>query len=70
MQPDLAKASYSGFSFGGIVTANMANRYKALRLPRPRAIFLDDPHDGGLAGAGEPALDNSLAGIPSKTGTE
>jgi|tagenome__1003787_1003787.scaffolds.fasta_scaffold20977377_3 hypothetical protein len=65
VQPDLGKASYFGFSFGGIVTANMANRYKALRLPRPRAIFLDDPHDGGLAGVGEPALDNSLAGIPS-----
>ena len=33
-------------------------------LPKPRAIFLDDPHDGGLDGLGEPALDDSLAGIP------
>jgi hypothetical protein len=36
-------------------------------LPRPRAIFLDDPHDGALTGYGEPALDDSLAGIPSST---
>jgi pimeloyl-ACP methyl ester carboxylesterase len=57
VQPQLRKASYLGFSFGGIVTANMANRYASLGLPRPRAIFLDDPHDGGAhrrrrAGAG------------------
>jgi hypothetical protein len=64
VQPQLRKASYLGFSFGGIVTANMANRYASLGLPRPRAIFLDDPHDGGLAGPGEPALDDSLSGIP------
>ena len=35
-----------------------------LHLPKPRAIFLDDPHDGALAGFGEPALDDSLSGIP------
>ena len=29
-----------------------ANRYQALGLPKPQAIFLDDPHDGGLAQAG------------------
>ncbi len=67
VQPQLGKASYFGFSFGGIVTANMANRYRELGLPRPRAIFLDDPHDGALTGFGEPALDDSLAGIPSST---
>jgi hypothetical protein len=33
--------------------------------PRPRAIFLDDPHDGGFLGFDEPALEDSLAGIPS-----
>jgi pimeloyl-ACP methyl ester carboxylesterase len=64
VQPDLRRTSYFGFSFGGIITANLANRYRSLGLPRPRAIFLDDPHDGGLAGPGEPALDDSLAGIP------
>jgi hypothetical protein len=37
----------------------------ALELPKPRAIFLDDPHDGGLNGFDEPALDDSLSGIPS-----
>jgi hypothetical protein len=66
-QPQLDKVSYFGFSFGGIVTANLANRHVALGLPVPKAIFLDDPHDGGLTGAGAPALDDSLAGIPSTT---
>ena len=66
-QPDLDRTSYFGFSFGGIITANLANRWKKLGLPEPRAIMLDDPHDGGLAGAGEPALDRTLNGIPSTT---
>jgi pimeloyl-ACP methyl ester carboxylesterase len=65
VQPHLARTSYFGFSFGGIITANLANRYRELHLPRPRAIFLDDPHDGALAGVGEPALDDSLSGIPA-----
>jgi pimeloyl-ACP methyl ester carboxylesterase len=69
VQPRLDKTSYFGFSFGGIITANLANRYRSLNLPKPRAIFLDDPHDGGFAQLGfdEPALDDSLAGIPSTT---
>ena len=67
VQPRLNETSYFGFSFGGIITANMTNRWKALHLPKPRAIFLDDPHDGGLTGNNEPALDRSLAGIPSTT---
>jgi hypothetical protein len=64
VQPDLRRTSYFGFSFGGVITANLANRYRSLHLPRPRAIFLDDPHDGGLNGFDEPAVDDSLAGIP------
>ncbi len=67
VQPQLRKTSYFGFSFGGIVTADMTNRYRPLGLPKPRAIFLDDPEDSGLAGEGEPALDDSLAGIPRST---
>jgi hypothetical protein len=67
VQPLLRRTSYFGFSFGGIVTADMTNRFRSLGLPRPRAIFLDDPHDGGLNGQGEPALDDTLAGIPRKT---
>ena len=31
VQPQLRQTSYFGFSFGGIITANMANRYQALR---------------------------------------
>ena len=67
VQPQLERTSYFGFSFGAIITADIANRYTQLGLPRPRAIFLDDPHDGALTGFGEPALDDSLAGIPSST---
>lgn len=65
VQPDLRRTSYFGFSFGGIITANLANRYRSLHLPKPRAILLDDPHDGGLNGFDEPAVDDSLAGIPA-----
>jgi hypothetical protein len=65
VQPKLDRTSYVGFSFGGIITANLANRYVDLELPIPRAIFLDDPHDGALSGVGEPALDDSMAGIPA-----
>lgn len=65
VQPELDKAAYFGYSFGGIITTNLANRYTTLGLPEPRAIFLDDPHDGGLEGAGEPAVDASLTGIPA-----
>ena len=54
VQPELDRTSYFGFSFGGIITANMANRYRRLGLPKPRAIFLDDPHDGGLNGSTSP----------------
>ena len=64
VQPQLGKASYFGFSFGGIITANLANRWRSLGLPKPRAVFLEDPHDGGLVGFDEPALDDSMAGIP------
>jgi hypothetical protein len=64
VQPQLGRTSYFGLSFGGIITANLANRYRSLRLPKPRAIFLDDPHDGGLNGFDEPAVDDSLSGIP------
>ena len=64
VEPRLDRASYFGFSFGGIITANLVNRYARLGLPRPRAVFLDDPHDGGLAGKDEPALDDSMSGIP------
>jgi hypothetical protein len=64
VRPQLRRTSYFGFSFGGVITANLANRYRSLHLPRPRAIFLEDPHDGGLNGFDEPAVDDSLAGIP------
>jgi hypothetical protein len=70
VHPQLDRTSYFGFSFGAILTANLTNRHAALGLPVPRAIFLDDPHDGGTAGAGEPALDASLDGIPATTKVE
>jgi hypothetical protein len=64
-QPRRRLTSYFGFSFGGIITANLANRWRSLGLPKPRAVFLEDPHDGGLNGFGEPALDDTMAGIPA-----
>ena len=67
VRPQLDRTSYFGFSFGGIITANLTNRWKQLELPKPRAVFLEDPHDGGLDGTDEPALDDSLDGIPSST---
>jgi hypothetical protein len=67
VQPDTTRASYFGFSFGGIITTNIANRWKRLGIPKPRVVWLDDPHDGGLTGFDEPALDDSLTGIPAAT---
>jgi acetyl esterase/lipase len=67
VQPELERTSYFGFSFGGILTANLANRWQSLGVPRPRAIFLDEPHDGGLTGTDEPALDDTMTGIPAST---
>jgi len=67
VQPESARTNYFGFSFGGIITANMLNRWQALGLPQPKSVFLDDPHDGGFTGAREPALDATLDGIPSTT---
>jgi pimeloyl-ACP methyl ester carboxylesterase len=67
VHPQLDRTSYFGFSFGGIITANLANRHAAWSLPVPRAIFLDDLHDGALDGTGEPALDDVMDGIPATT---
>lgn len=67
VRPDISRASYFGFSFGGIVTANLTNRWADLGLPKPRVIFFEDPHDGGLTGHDEPALDDPLDGIPART---
>ena len=66
VQPDVHRTSYFGFSFGGIITANLANRYRQLGVPRPRAIFLDDPHDGGLTGAHEPPSMPTSAASPRR----
>jgi hypothetical protein len=67
VQPQLRRTSWFAFSFGGIIATNLANRYRSLDLPEPRVVFLDDPHDGGLTGPDEPALDDDLGGIPSTT---
>ena len=67
VQPNLRRASYFAHSFGGIITTNLANRWRDLGIPKPRVVFLDDPHDGGFNEPNEGALDDSLAGIPSST---
>ena len=66
VQPDVHRTSYFGFSFGGIITANLANRYRQLGVPKPRAIFLDDPHDGGLTGATSPRSMPTSAASPRR----
>jgi hypothetical protein len=63
VQPELQNTSYFGFSYGGIITTNLTNRWASLNLPKPRAIFLDEPHDGQV----EAALDKDLSGIPATT---
>lgn len=67
VQPQTDRTSYFGHSFGGIVITNALNRHRDLGIPAPRAVFLDDPHDGGFTGDKEPALDDDLTGIPSAT---
>lgn len=59
--PDLALGMILvSHSAGGLVSANLANRFVANRLPRPRALVLAMPWY-------DPALDRSLSGIPSAT---
>lgn len=65
VQPELDKTSYFGFSFGGIITANLTNRWQSVGLPEPKVIFLDDPHDGDSITYRENTLDASMAGVPS-----
>jgi pimeloyl-ACP methyl ester carboxylesterase len=47
-------------SAGGLVSANMANRFAANRLPAPRALVLAMPWY-------DPALDRALSGVPAAT---
>jgi len=65
VHPALDRTSYFGFSFGGIIAADLANRHARWKLPVPRAIFLDDLHDGALDGDHEPSLDDDMSGIPA-----
>lgn len=67
VRPRLDKVTYWGSSFGGIIATNLANRFRDLDLPRPRALFLDDPHDSGRTGPDEPSVDDDLSGIPATT---
>lgn len=43
-----------GHSYGGVITANIALKYKELNLPKPRAIFSCEPGHGPLTGGVEP----------------
>ena len=61
-------ASYFGFSFGGIITVNLADRARELgccpRRTRSSSMILTT---GGSAAPDEPAVDDALTGIPSST---
>uniref|UniRef100_UPI0013F1619C hypothetical protein n=1 Tax=Actinomadura fibrosa TaxID=111802 RepID=UPI0013F1619C len=60
-QPLADEASYFGFSYGGMITLNLANRWAALGLPRPRAVMLDEPTGGPVGDQ----FDASMAGVPA-----
>lgn len=64
VSPRLDETSYFGFSFGGILTTNMANRHSDLPIPEPKAIFIEDPHSGATD---EHPVDDDLSGIPATT---
>lgn len=52
-----------GHSYGGVITANIALKYKELNLPKPSAIFSCEPGHGPLTGGVEPdysAMDISI----------
>jgi pimeloyl-ACP methyl ester carboxylesterase len=63
VQPQLNKVNYFGWSYGGIIVTNLANRYGTLGLPVPRSLMLVEPHDGFSEGD----LDDALSGIPATT---
>lgn len=67
VQPRLAEASYIAHSFGAVLTVNVSNKHREYGIPRPRALWLDEPDDSGLSGEAEGALDDDLIGIPSDT---
>ena len=67
VQPDLKRASYFGFSFGGVITANLANRHRRLNLPKPqghlaRGSARRRPERVRRAGGGRLAAGHSVDG--------
>ena len=65
VQPRSEGTSYFGFSFGGIITANLANRYRRSTCRSRGRSSSTTRTTVRSPGFGEPALDDSLAGIPS-----
>jgi dienelactone hydrolase len=61
VQPQLDRVSYFGWSYGGIIATNLANRQASLGLPVPKALMLVEPHDG----SSEAELDDTLTGLPA-----
>lgn len=60
VKPDTAKGmEIVSHSWGGPVAANIANRWSANSLPKPKAVFFAEPYFR--------TIDDSLAGIPSTT---
>ena len=47
-----------------MITSIMLDRYEELGLPKPDAIWLDDPHDGGIGQSTEETVPDQLPGIP------
>lgn len=61
VQPQLDKVGYMGHSYGGMIAANIANRYSSLGLPAPKSLYLFEPYGGGLGDQ----FDASMSGIPA-----
>jgi hypothetical protein len=60
VKPDTAGGmSLIGHSYGGPVSANMANQWSSQGLPQPKSILFAEPYAG--------TIDSSLTGIPSTT---
>ncbi|MFI1769423.1 hypothetical protein ACH41H_46475 [Streptomyces sp. NPDC020800] len=62
-RPRLNTTSYFGFSYGGMITVNLINRYKKLGLPEPHVVMVDEPSGGPVGDQ----FDTDLSGIPSET---
>lgn len=51
IRPIISHLSYVGHSYGGVISANLAARFRELDLPEPAAVMLCAPGSGPLKGS-------------------